>query len=121
MVHQPDERERGGDLLAVVQLRRLSEIHREAGIQERIKVEVFFFQKELEEKLVEPPVHVPVDVPQVVADRVISVVGELDRRTPPLALSLPLHPPDEDFLAHQLKLFELVEEFRVEQGGGRGR
>ena len=79
-------------------------------------MEVLLLEEQLEEQLVEPAVDVPVDVPQVVADGVVAVVGELDRRPPPLALALALHPADEDLPAHQLELFELVEELGVEQG-----
>ncbi len=120
VVDQADERQRRGDLLAVVQLGRVAVVHRRAGVQQRVDVEVFLLEEQLEEQLVEAAVDVPVDVPQVVADGVIAVVGELDRRPPPLAAPLPLHPADEDLTADQLELLQLVEELGVEQGGGCG-
>ncbi len=80
VVHQPDERQRRRDLLAVVQLGRIAEVHRQARVEQRVEVQVFLFEEELQEQLVEPAVDVPVDVPEVVADGVVAVVGELDRR-----------------------------------------
>ena len=79
VIHEADERERRGDLLAVAQLGRSAEIHRQTGVEQRVDVQIFLFQEELQEELVEPAVDVPVDVPQVVADRVIAMLGELDR------------------------------------------
>src|SRR4051795_3459139 len=100
-----------------MQLRGVAEIHRQAGVEQRVEVEVFLLEEELQEELVEAAVDVPVDVPEVVADRVVAMVGELDRRAAPLALALPLHPADEDLAADQLELLELVQELGVEQGG----
>ena len=82
VVHQPDECQGRGNLLAVVQLGRRAEVHRQAGIQQRVDVEVFLLEEELQEQLVEPAVNVPVDVPEVVADRVVAMLGKLDRRAP---------------------------------------
>ena len=106
---------RRGDLLAVAQLGRGAEVHRQAGVEQRVDVQVFLLEKQLQEELVEPAVDVPVDVPQVVAERVVAMLGELDRRTPALALALAFHPADEDPAADQLELLELVQELRVEQ------
>ena len=118
VVHQPDERQGRGDLLAVAQLGRGAEVHRQAGVQQRVDVQVFLLEEQLQEQLVEPAVDVPVDVPQVVAERVVAMLGELDRRAPALALSLAFHPADEDPAADQLELLELVQELRVEQRAG---
>ena len=68
VVDQTDERQCRGDLLAVAQLRRLAEVHRQAGVEQGVDVQVFFLEKQLEEQLVEPAVDVPVDVPQVIAE-----------------------------------------------------
>ena len=119
VVHQPDERQGRRDLLAVAQLGRRAEVHRQAGVEQGVDVQVFLFEEQLQEELVEPAVDVPVDVPQVVADGVVAMLGELDRRPPPLALPLALHPADEDLAADQLELLELVQELRVEQRAGR--
>ena len=118
VVHQADERQGRGDLLAVPQLRRHAEVHRQAGVQHRVDVQVLLLEEQLEEQLVEPAVDVPVDVPQVVADRVIAVLGELHRRPPALALPLALHPADEDLAADQLELLQLVQEDRVQERAG---
>ena len=80
VVHQADEREGGGDLLAVVELGRVAEIHRQAGVEQDRDVEIFFFEEELQEELVEAAVDVPVEVAEVVAGGVVAVVGELDGR-----------------------------------------
>ena len=119
VVHQPDERQGRGHLLAVVELGRRAEVHRQAGVEQGVDVQVFFLEEELEEELVEPAVDVPVDVPEVVADGVVAMLGELDRRPPPLALALALHPADEDLAADELELLELVQELRVEQRRAR--
>ena len=95
----------------------VAEVHRQAGVEQGVDMEIFLLEEELQEQLVEPAVDVPVDVPQVVADGVVAMLGELDRRAPPLALPLALHPADEDLAADQLELFELVQELRVEQRG----
>src|SRR5271157_3043240 len=58
-----------------------------------------------------------VDVPEVVADRVIAMLGELDRRAPPPALAFALHPADEDLPADQLELLELVQKVGIKQRG----
>jgi hypothetical protein len=78
-------------------------------------VQVLFLEKQLDEEPVESAVNVPIDVPYVVAGRVISVFGKFHRRTPALALALSFHPADEDPAAHELELFELVEELWIEQ------
>ena len=51
-------------------------------------MQVFFLEKELQKKLVEPAVDVPVDVAQVVADGVVAMFGKLDRRAAALMLGL---------------------------------
>ena len=103
MVHQSDERQRGGHLLAVMELRRRAEVHGQAGIEQGVDVQIFFLEEELEEEPVEPSVDVPVDVPQIVADGIVAVLGKLDGRAPPLALALALHAADDDFAADQLR------------------
>ena len=119
VVAQPDEGERRGDLLAVAELGRSAEVHRQAGIEQRVDVQIFLFEEQLEEELVQPAVDVPVDVPHVVADGVVPMLGEFDRRPAPLALALALHSPDEDPPADQLELLELVEELGLEQRARR--
>ena len=68
----------GGQLLGVFQLRGRAEIHRAAGIDQRVKVQVFFFEEHFQKQPIEPGVRVPIDEPQIVARHVAAEIGELD-------------------------------------------
>ncbi len=77
-IDQADEAERRGHLLGVVQFRRLAEVHRQAVVDQDVKVQVFFFHEQADEQTVEPAEEVPVEEAQIVADDVIAIVGEFD-------------------------------------------
>src|SRR5262245_54973763 len=119
-VDQADEAQRRGDLLGVVQLGRVAEVHRQAVVDEDVEVQVLLLHEEAQEQLVEAGVEVPVEEAEVVADDVVAVVGELDALPLLLAAPLALHAAHEDFPRHQLQLFEPGQEFGVEQGLGLG-
>jgi len=59
VVNQSNERECRGDLLGVKQLRRVAEVHGHRVVDEYVEVQVFFFEEQFDEKLVEPAVDVP--------------------------------------------------------------
>jgi hypothetical protein len=90
--------------------------HRRRGIDEECDRDVFLFDEQLHEQLLEPRVHIPVELAQVVAQRVFAVIGELDRlasfHAPPAALEAATHGR-----AHQQQqTLELAEERLVEDG-----
>ena len=115
-VDQADEAERGGDLLGVVQLGRRAEIHRQAVVDQQVEVQVFLFQEQADEELVEAGEQVPVEEAQVVADDVVVVVGELDALALALRAPFALHPAEEDLARDQLELFEPGQEFGSSSG-----
>ena len=65
-----------------------------------------------------PGEDVPVEVPEVVAGRVLAVVGELDPAAelhrPPLGQELAAEDPPRD----EREVFQLLQEFGVEEHGG---
>ena len=108
---QSDEAQRGGQLFGVLQLRGLAKVHRRAGVDQGEEVQVFFFQEHLQEQLVQPRVHIPIDESQVVAGDVVAEVGELDTLTLAPAASFALHPTAKDLAADQFQPFQLNEQF----------
>ena len=106
---QADEAQSRRQLLRIVQLRRISKVHRVARVDQRVEVEVFFFEKQFEEETVESSIEVPVDEPQVVSRDVIAKVGELDALPLPAALAFALEPAAEDFAADELETLEFVQ------------
>jgi hypothetical protein len=94
-------------LPGVPELGGLAEVHRAAGVDQHVDVQVLLFQEHLEEQPVEPGVGVPVDEPQVVAGDVVAEVGELDALPFPPAPPLPFHPPTKDLAADQLHRLQL--------------
>ena len=113
---QADESQRGGQLLGIVQLGRVAEIHRRAGIDQREEMQIFFFQEQLEEQLVEPRVEIPVHEPQVIARHVVAEVGELDALALAATAALPFQPPAEDLAADQFQPFQPSQQFRAQTG-----
>ncbi len=105
--HQADEAERRRQLLRVVELRRLAKVHRPAGVDEHVEVQILLFEEELHDQLVEPGVEIPIDRPQVVAGDVGAEIGELDALPLALAPPLALHPPAKHLAGHQLQSLEL--------------
>ena len=79
-------------------------------------MQVFLFLEPLEQELVVPGEHVPVEVAEIVAGRVLAVVGELDAAAelhrPPLGQQLAAEDPPR----HQREVFQLLQEVGVEQG-----
>ncbi len=112
---QADEPQRRRELLGILQLGRLAKIHRQAGVDQREEVQVFFFEKQLDDELVEPGVQIPIERPQVVARHVAAKVGELDALPFALAPPLALHPPAKHLARDQLQPFELGHEVGREE------
>ena len=79
-------------------------------------MEVFFFLEPLQEQFVMAGVEVPVEVAEVVAGRVVAVVGELDPAAELLGPPLGHQAPPEDPARDQREIFDLFEEVRAEQG-----
>src|SRR5690606_15357273 len=88
-------------------------------------MQVFLFEEELDDQLVETCVEVPVEGSQVVAGDVVAKVGEFDTLPFPLAPSFPFHASAEDLARDQLHPLELCHELGIEQrlkgrSGGHG-
>ena len=98
-----------------VELRRLAEAHAPRAVEQEVDVQVFLFLKPLEQQVAVAGIDVPVEIAEVVARRVLAMVGELD---PPAELHRPplrqeraaKHPPRD-----QRQVFELLQEVGVEQ------
>ena len=85
------------------------------------KMQVFFFQEEFDEQPIEPRVEIPIDEPQIVALRVVAIVGELDAATLARTASLPFEPAEKNLAAHQVERLEPGKQFGSEQRVGRHR
>ncbi len=101
-----------------MQLGRVAEIHRLAGVNERVEVQVLLLLKQLQKQLVQPGIEVPIDQPQIVSGNVIAKVMELDALALAFALAFPLHPPAKYFSRNELEALEPRKHFRTEQGSG---
>ncbi len=116
-VGQGDVGQRGGDLPGEVELRRLAERHAPRAVQQEVDVQVFLFLEPLQQQLVVAGVEVPVEVAEVVAGRVLAVVGELDAAAqlhrPPLGQERAAKHPPRD----QRQVFELLQEVGIEEHG----
>ena len=98
------------------ELLRPAEGHRRAGVEEERDRDVLLLDEQLDEQLLEAGVDVPVELAQVVAQRVVAVVGELHGLAaldaPPAALEAA---PDRLLHEHAEPL-ELAQEPLVEDG-----
>jgi len=121
VVGQPDEAERGGHPHRVVELGRLAEAHRGRRVHQQVQAEVFLVHEQLDVEPLESTVDIPVDVAQVVAVAVGTVIGELHAvaatRTAPLALDAAA----ERAPRQQGQAFQLSKELRGEQARAGGR
>ncbi len=77
---------------------------------------VLFLDEELDEELLETGVDVPVERAQVVAQRVVAIVGELDRDAALGAPADALHAASHGLARDEHQAFELAQERFVEDG-----
>src|SRR6266536_889027 len=122
---QPDVAEGGSRALGEQQLLRPSGRHGRARVDEDADGDVLLLHEELDEQALEPRIHVPVELAQVVAEGVIAVVGELHRLTtldaPPAALEPAANGcPHDQKEALQLPQERLVEDGRIQLVGQEG-
>src|SRR5262249_21791151 len=115
-IDETDKGQRRRDLLGVLELRRRAEIHRQAVVDENVEMHFLFFEKQPQEKTIQPREQVPVEEAKVVADDVVAKVHELDALPAALAAPLALHAAEKNLPRHQLELLQASEELRVEQG-----
>ena len=116
LAREPDVAERGRGPLGEEQLGRAARRHRRRGIDEQRHGDVLFLDEELDEQLLEAGVDVPVELAQVVAERVVAVVGELDRLAPLDAAPTALETAADRGAHEQEKALELPQEGLVEDG-----
>ena len=81
---EPDVGERRRDVAGLRELRaapaaRGAPLHRGAGIDEEVQMQVLLLLEELDEEAVEPAVDVPVHRAEIVAEDVVAVIGKLQR------------------------------------------
>jgi hypothetical protein len=95
---------------------RRAKIHGQTVVDEDVEMEIFLFHEQTNEEAIEASEKVPVEKAEVVADHIISIIGELDAL--PLALAAPLafDAAEKDFPRHQLELFEAGEEVGLNRG-----
>ena len=114
---QADESQGGRQLLGVVQLGWVAEIHRCTCVDQREEVQVLLFQKQLEKQAVEPSVEIPIDEAQIVAGDIIAEVGELDALPFAAAATFTFHPSAKDLATHQLQPLQLSQQFGASSKG----
>src|SRR5581483_10963616 len=112
---QRHARERSSEARGGEQLGRLAEPHRPADVHEDGERETRVLGSDLHDELSEPLVHVPVDPPQLVARRVVAVVGELDSSGPGAALALSDEPVEDRGQRREAKAAELPQQVGVEE------
>ena len=78
LAREPDVAEGSRGSLGEQELRRASRRHRRRRVDEQRDGDVLLLDEELDEQPLEAGVDVPVELAQVVAERVVAVVGELD-------------------------------------------
>ncbi len=78
--------------------------------------QIFLLLKQFQIQRIEPPVDVPVDVPQIIALDIVAVVGEFDAAAFPLTLALPLGPPELHAFGRDGKALQTAHEIGVQKG-----
>src|SRR5688500_17410763 len=81
--------------------------------------EVFFLFKQLYEGLFEAGVDIPVKLAQIVAARIIAIVGELNRGAALDRAALAFHHARTNLMGYQGKLLQLAERGFVKQALSR--
>ena len=79
---------------------------------QHVEVQVFFFEKQLHEQLIEPREDVPIDEPEIVSLDVVAVVGELDATPLARAAAFASYVPLKNLAAHEVERFELRKHVR---------
>ena len=114
---EPDVAERGGRALREHELRRTAGGHRGRAVEEEGDRDVLLLDVQLDEQLLQAGEHVPVQLPQVVAEGVVAEVGELDGlaalHRSPAALEAAANRPLHD----QEQALQLAQELLVEHRG----
>ena len=90
--------------------------HRRGGIDEQRDRDVLFLDEELDEQLLQTGIDVPVELAEVVAERVVAVVGELDRLAALDAPAAALEAAPDRRAHQQEQPLELAQERLVEDG-----
>jgi len=118
-MRQPDVAQRGRETQRLFELLRPlpRRCHGVAGVDEQVDRQVLFFVKQAQQQAAKPAVRLPVDMPEVVASRVLPIVGKL-QPTPtfwrePFRTSLPC----KRLLGDDVQVLELLEEVAVEPYG----
>lgn len=120
-IGEADVAERRGDAARLVEFRERARArrpkHRGAGIHEQVDVQILLLLEKLDEQTIQASVDVPVNVPQIIAGGVISIVGELQAGADLLRTSLGALIPAKQFSRQQIELLQLREKRAVEKRG----
>ncbi len=119
-VAKPDVGHGGSDALGIERLGRFAVLHRLRHVEQDADAQFFFFEEEFQKEFLQAGVHVPVDVPQVIADDVVAVIGELGGLAFSAAAAFAFLPRGVNLPRDDLKLFEPGNEIGVQEGRGRG-
>ena len=122
-IREGDVAERGGDAAGVVEFGRRSKVegrrrgplHRRAGVDEEMHVEILLLLEKLHEKPIEARIDIPVDRAQIVAERVVAVVGEFEARSALARAALGMVFAAKNLPREQMELLELGEESGIEE------
>ncbi len=80
-----------------------------------MKVQILFFEEQLEKQLVQPGIQVPVDQPQVIAGDVAAEIGKLDALAFAFAPPLAFHSPPKNLPGYQFQSLQLGQQRRREK------
>jgi len=114
-VRKGDVAERSGNSLGLIEPYRLA--HRTAGVEKQVDRQVPLFIEQPKQQPVQPLVGIPVDVPEVVAWRVLSMVGELE--SPSTLLRRAVRPmlSGERTPGDHVQVLELLQQIRFKSKG----
>ena len=88
VANQADKAKGRSQLFGIFKLGGRAKIHRQTRSDQGVEVQVFFFEKQLDNQFVEPRVKVPVEQSQIVTGDVIAKISELDALSFTLAAAL---------------------------------
>ena len=116
LAREPDVAQGSRGAFGEQQFRRRARRHRRRRVDEQRDGDVLFLDEQLDEEPLESGVHVPVELPQVVTERVFAVIGELDGLAALDAPATTLEPAADRRAHDQQQPLELAQERLVEDG-----
>src|SRR5205085_12582845 len=90
---------------------------RRARVDEQVDANVFLLDEESDHQPVESRVDAPVEVPEIVAGRVVAIIGEFDRGATPRAPPFALRRSRKRAPRFDSQAFESLQELGIEEPG----